>query len=408
MRRTFLIALLGVLPVLAVGGAVTLPETAGAAEAVEPADAPATAFGSSVWPNPGERNLEAVARLDAAYGEQEVLRVYYGSTPPAWSSVWAAATGKDLAISFKGSPTTILSGSLDDFYSNWFATAPTDRDIWWTYFHEPEDNIAAGQFNAADFRAAWAHLADLADQAGNPRLRATLILMDWTVDDRSGRDWHDYYPGGDVIDVFGWDTYEYGLGTDWQTVDQHLAIRPILDVNAATGKPFGIGEFGATRTDGRPEFLREFAVWAANHGAEFVTYFDSDVNGDYRLMNDPASRAAWRSVVTGSLFDHSNVPTLTSGQVTSVTRTSATFHCDADTNGLTTEVYFTSWETEGAATGEGFDESAHRTLSAPGPVAITRTGLTPGTEYTYHCKAHNAATNPDVKSPNYIFFTTAP
>lgn len=87
---------------------------------------------------------------------------------------------------------------------------PRDRDVYWVYYHEPEDNIAAGEFTAADYRAAWRRLRSLADKAGNPRLHATLVLMGWSLDPLSKRDWRDYYPGRDVIQVLGWDVYNLG------------------------------------------------------------------------------------------------------------------------------------------------------------------------------------------------------
>jgi hypothetical protein len=62
-------------------------------------------------------------------------------------------------------------------------------------------------FTAQQFRQAWQRIAGLAMQANNARLRATLILMGWSVDSASGRNWRDYYPGRQYVDVLGWDLY---------------------------------------------------------------------------------------------------------------------------------------------------------------------------------------------------------
>ena len=73
------------------------------------------------------------------------------------------------------------------------AKAPTDARTWWSFWHEPEDNIEGGNFTAAQYRTAWRHVADLADAAHNQQLRATLILMCWSAEKGSHRDWRDYY-----------------------------------------------------------------------------------------------------------------------------------------------------------------------------------------------------------------------
>ena len=79
--------------------------------------------------------------------------------------------------------------------------------MYWTYYHEPEDNIEAGAFTAAQYRAAWQRISSLALRANNPRLHATLILMCYTLTPASGRSFADYYPGDAYIDVLAWDCY---------------------------------------------------------------------------------------------------------------------------------------------------------------------------------------------------------
>ena len=81
-------------------------------------------------------------------------------------------------VSFKALPTTILSGADDTALSHFFNTAPTGSPIYYSYYHEPEDNIAAGQFTLADYKAAWARVVAIADAAHNPDLHSTLILME--------------------------------------------------------------------------------------------------------------------------------------------------------------------------------------------------------------------------------------
>jgi hypothetical protein len=211
----------------------------------------------------------------------------------------AARAGRPLVVSFKENPATILSGHRDAFYRSWFTGAPTDRDIWWVYWHEPEDDIHNGHFTAADYRAAFTHLDRLANptQTRNPQLHTTQVLMDFTLDAASGRNWRDYYPGPDVIDVQAWDMYDW-LKHDrtYQTMREHQQHRPSLAVTTAEGNQFGIAEVGAPEPNGRPQWLRELAQWSRSHAAVFVAYFD---RGGVALT-DPASQQAWREIVSGT------------------------------------------------------------------------------------------------------------
>jgi hypothetical protein len=200
-------------------------------------------------------------------------------------------------VSFKNDPAAILSGRHDAELRQWFADAPTDRTTHWTYWHEPENDSV----DLALYRQAWQHLSALADSAGNPRLRSTLILMCWTLARASGRDWRDYYPGDEAIDVMGFDCYNTGR-TKGVYTDPATVLGPVRTVAQSVGKPWGIAEFGSLVVpedggeQGRAAWLRGMASYMKENGAAFGTYFDSSVGGDFRLHDEP-SRSAWREVV---------------------------------------------------------------------------------------------------------------
>jgi hypothetical protein len=245
----------------------------------------------------GETSQQALSRMDQYYGGLESVRLFYPSVPPAWPG--RPDVGKRTAIiSFKLDPRAVLSGRYDQAMRRWFATAPNDRDVYWVYYHEPEDNIAAGSFSAADYRAAWRRLRSLADEAHNPRLHATLVLMGWTLDPRSGRDWRDYYPGKDVIQALGWDVYNLADGKGRYETPQAMYER-VVSTSEAEGLPFGVAETGSLVVRGddgskRAEWLRATNSYLTAHNALWVAYFDLKwSNGDYRLLDGP-SRQAWR------------------------------------------------------------------------------------------------------------------
>ena len=131
-----------------------------AAGAVRAARCSAPACGPVTAPTP----RQALARETGAFGRSghrpDLL-------PPACRRPWpgsAGVSGGPVAVSFKAAPKDVLSGRLDGQLSNWFATAPKDRPIYWSYFHEPENDVESGAFTTADYRAAWVHLAG----AGRP------------------------------------------------------------------------------------------------------------------------------------------------------------------------------------------------------------------------------------------------
>jgi hypothetical protein len=206
-------------------------------------------------------------------------------------------------VSFKANPRDVLTGEHDAYLGRWFASVPTDRTVWWTYWHEPEDDIEKGRFSAADYRAAWRHLTALAEGARNPQLRPTLVLMCWTLTPESGRNWKSYYAGDSVIDTLGWDCYNAGARFG-RYRDPMRMFSATAAASASVGKPWGISELGSLLATGdtgadRARWLRACAAWLRRGGASWVSYFDAPVGGEYRLF-DEASRAAWRDVVIGN------------------------------------------------------------------------------------------------------------
>jgi len=267
---------------------------------IEYADPTGTLCGASFTTEvAGETYQQALARIDGYYNGLDVIRIFYPGLPQAWPGKLDTG-GRPMIVSFKAAPADVIAGRHDTALATWFRTAPRDRIIWWTYFHEPENDIQAGSFTAAQFRQAWQRIATLADGAGNPQLRATLILMGWTLEPGSGRNWRDYYAGPAYVDVLGWDLYNLS----WRNGNYRPPadnFRRVVTVSQAEGLPFGIAETGTpiVGTDdgtGRAAWLRGSIDYLTAAGAQFVAYFDLDwpsAGIDYRLR-DPAGRAAWR------------------------------------------------------------------------------------------------------------------
>jgi hypothetical protein len=279
--------------------------------AVPPPDNPLpTLMGSTVHRENGETGAEALARIDAAYGPIRVARIFSPRLPVSWTYLDGLLDGRPAVVSFRPSPRSVLDGRWDRALRAWFRAAPTDRTTWWAYYHEPEDDVERGAFRARQFEQAWLHVDRIARSVHNRRLRATVILMCWTPQEKSGRDWRDYVPTGGQVDVLSFDCYAKGRGSEAYADPQemfaagHRAARSI-------GAEWAVSELGAIRDaadDGtiRADWISRAAAWAAGR-ARFVTYFDADVGGDFRLTDEP-SRAAWERAVLASPYA---VPTST-------------------------------------------------------------------------------------------------
>lgn len=249
----------------------------------------------------GQSYMQALDSEENMIGGLHAIRVFYSGAPAAWPGN-AGSVGRTVVVSFKYSPSQITSGAEDSAMKSWFASAPRDRDIYWVYWHEPEDDIAKGSFTAAQYRAAWTRLAGLAADAHNSRLHATLVLMNWTVSASSGRNWKDYYAGNSVIDDIGWDVYNWNYKKGSYAAPSNLLDRVIAASNSV-GKPWGVAELGSPKVSSdssgsaRADWLSRMVSYMSSNHAMWVCYFDIDwENGayDYRLR-DTSSQHVWQS-----------------------------------------------------------------------------------------------------------------
>lgn len=251
-------------------------------------------FGSSVGMNSGETFAQAVTRISSQINP-EVWRIFWTGLPSTnCADKKNVVDGEATVQSFKADPAAVAAGTYDSLLNTWMAcfTKPTRV----TVYHEPEDQIANGTFTAAEYVAAENHLADLAHAHSNAaNLVPVQILMDWTLDAKSGRDWHTYYASH--VDEMVWDVYNFPntACSDPNVFSNHVANRDFTAVSAETGKPWGIGELGEP-IDGlscRPQLLQQVVDFARSNGGTFVTYFNNLFGSiDYRL-SDAASQQVW-------------------------------------------------------------------------------------------------------------------
>jgi hypothetical protein len=245
--------------------------------------------------NPGQ-----LSSRTAQFGHIPILRVYYTGLPDPdlWTTGVQGLNRSAVVVSFRSPPSTVLSGADDATLARFFDSAPTGYPLYYSYYHEPELLVEAGTFTLAQYKAAWARIAAIADAAHNPYLKSTLILMSWDLNPASGINWKDYLPGGHVISVLGWDAYPAGTvhNSDPQPTPPTAFMWAAEAASRQVGLPFGFAEFALGTQTGRPQWLAEVASYLRQTKALFGILFDS-TGYPWMELTDYASIRAWRAAV---------------------------------------------------------------------------------------------------------------
>lgn len=266
-----------------------------------------TLFGTSLSSSDGSI-AEAASVNDERFGRLPVVRQFDPAIPPAgaWSRR-GALEGRAIVTSFRSTPDEVLSGAHDSAILQYFREAPTGAPIFWSYYHEPESSVDEEMFSASEYRRAWRHLSALVGELCRGDLFPTLILTGWTADERSGRDWRDYYPGEKFISVLAWDPYNSATETPWRYAPPSELLGSIVRISSSAKKPWGVAEIGSVIVPGddgtgRAEWLNDVAEYLQSAGASFVIYFQSVRDAHFKLEDAPSVNV-WRRWVEQSAED---------------------------------------------------------------------------------------------------------
>jgi hypothetical protein len=271
--------------------------------------------------------------FNAGAGQMDVYRGYdNGFNYATWAQVPAGHRYRgpqNLAsvindYSFQIPPAQLAGSTVwDDRLAAFIASTP--KNVVLTNQHEPEQEIAAGHFTAAQFRAAQVKLNRMVD-AQNARdggtRKVSVILMISTFTGFKGRVVTDYWPtlarDGGVVDLISADVYNaphatgtagvplgYTDGVNWKTAAG--LVRPVLTFAKKNGVDWAISELGILEDVNNPmhksQTMRE-VVDIARSGRTGTLTWRPALWVSY--WNSKGGRADW-----GLRFDNPPVPSET-------------------------------------------------------------------------------------------------
>ncbi|HEV7627612.1 MAG TPA: glycosyl hydrolase [Streptomyces sp.] len=114
-----------------------------------------------------------------------------------------------------------------------------------------------------------------------------------------GRDaipWPDCYPGDDVVDIIGMDTYDQPEGQSFEThVREPYGLQAQVDFAAEHGKAISYPEWGLFRNGDNPEYVHRMLAWFDRHKPLYQTITDYCPHGIWQCTHNPNSAEAYRS-----------------------------------------------------------------------------------------------------------------
>lgn len=229
--------------------------------------------------------LWGCSAIDPEKFNPQVERFYNGD-PGSAIMPWPTVANNAIPIdSFKFDPEEILAGKWDATLIPYFKAAPSKA--YCSYWHEPENDAIV----PADYASAFHYIVELARANGRSDIRWCLILMAWTVNPASKRDYADWYPGDDVVDVMAWDGYiKNANGLPGDVYDNCIAV------SQQHNKPWAVAECGVNNniTPGPARYakLQQLSQYfaMANPRPEFVAYWNQAA---FQISNDPNALNAW-------------------------------------------------------------------------------------------------------------------
>ncbi|MGW6979487.1 glycoside hydrolase family 26 protein [Streptomyces sp. NPDC054932] len=111
--------------------------------------------------------------------------------------------------------------------------------------------------------------------------------------------WTKCYPGDDVVDVIGMDSYDQGPGQSFDDqITQPYGLQQHVDFAKAHGKPISYPEWGLFRRGDNPEYVRRMLKWIGQHKPLYHTITDYCPHGVWQCKQNPESAKVFRDALT--------------------------------------------------------------------------------------------------------------
>ncbi|MFP3989204.1 glycosyl hydrolase [Streptomyces sp. E11-3] len=118
-----------------------------------------------------------------------------------------------------------------------------------------------------------------------------------------GRDavpWTQCYPGDDVVDIIGMDSYDQPSGKSFdEQVSEPYGLQAHVDFARKHGKPISYPEWGLFRNGDNAEYMRRMLAWMDEHEPLYNTITDYCPHGVWRCSENPQASRVYQSVLSG-------------------------------------------------------------------------------------------------------------
>ncbi|MFD6276456.1 glycoside hydrolase family 26 protein [Streptomyces sp. NPDC060209] len=119
-----------------------------------------------------------------------------------------------------------------------------------------------------------------------------------------GRDavpWTECYPGDDVVDIIGMDSYDQPPARTFdEQVNEPYGLQKHVDFAAEHGKPISFPEWGLFRNGDNPEYMRRMLEWIERHKPAYQTITDYCPHGVWQCAENPESSKVFREMLSGT------------------------------------------------------------------------------------------------------------
>nr|WP_107358016.1 glycosyl hydrolase [Streptomyces agglomeratus] len=113
--------------------------------------------------------------------------------------------------------------------------------------------------------------------------------------------WTECYPGDDVVDIIGMDSYDQAPGRTFDDqVSQPYGLQAHIDFAKAHGKRISYPEWGLFRHGDNPEYMRRMLEWIDEHKPLYHTITDYCPHGVWQCGQNPRSAQVFRQALSGS------------------------------------------------------------------------------------------------------------